>query len=165
MRTKWLAAFGQGYIALQVNLLQVSAAYAHLFAIVEIAYLVGIKSHQGCGDDVDRQGIETVADAALARASDGTDGVYLSLDIDVVDPVHCPAQKYPEPLGLTSRQIITALRRIGQRANVVGFDLCCLGPQYDDRVGTGSHLAARLFVEIMAAMAWRRSGSTAPPAP
>jgi len=115
--------------------------------------------------DVNRQGIGAVVDAALARASDGTDGVYLSLDIDVVDPVYCPAQKYPEPLGLTSRQIITALRRIGQQANVVGFDLCCLGPQYDDRVGTGSHLAARLFVEVMAAMAWRRSGSTAPPAP
>ena len=45
---------------------------------------------------------------------------------------------------------------LGQSADVKGFDLCCLGPQYDDRVGTGSHLAARLFVEVMAAMAWRR---------
>lgn len=106
--------------------------------------------------DVDRQGMEAVVDAALARASDGTDGVYVSLDIDVVDPVYCPAQKYPEPMGLTSRQIITALRQIGQHAEIKGFDLCCLGPQYDDRVGTGSHLAARLFVEVMAAMAWKR---------
>ncbi len=88
---------------------------------------------------------------------EGTDGVYVSLDIDVVDPVYCPAQKYPEPAGLTSKQVITALRRIGQVAEVRGFDLCCLGPQYDDRVGTGSHLAARFFVEVMAAMAWRRS--------
>jgi hypothetical protein len=31
------------------------------------------------------------------------------------------------------------------------LDLCCLGPQYDDRVGAGSHLAARLFVEVLAA--------------
>ena len=48
-------------------------------------------------------------------------------------------------------------RRIGRRADIKGFDLCCLGPQYDDRVGTGSHLAARLFVEVLAAMAWRRA--------
>jgi arginase family enzyme len=47
--------------------------------------------------DVDRDGVEAVADAGLERACDGTDGVYVSLDIDVVDPVYCPAQKYPEP--------------------------------------------------------------------
>ena len=80
----------------------------------------------------------------------------MSLDIDVLDPVYCPAQKYPEPAGLTSKQIIAALRRIGQQAKIKGFDLCCLGPQYDNRVGTGSHLAARLFVEVMAAIAWSK---------
>lgn len=105
--------------------------------------------------DVDRDGIEAVVDAALEHACDGTDGVYVSLDVDVIDPVFCPAQKYPEPSGLSSKQIIAALRRIGLFAEIKGFDLCCLGPQYDDRVGTGSHLAARLFVEVMAAMAWR----------
>ena len=106
--------------------------------------------------DIDHHGIEAVIGAALERAGDGTDGVYVSLDIDVVDPVYCPAQKYPEPAGLTSKQVIAALRHIGQAVEIKGFDLCCLGPQYDDRVGTGSHLAARLFVEVMAAMAWRR---------
>ncbi len=110
--------------------------------------------------DVDRDGIETVVARALDQACDGTEGVYVSLDIDVLDPVYCPAQKYPEPAGLTSKQIITALRCIGQEAELRGFDLCCLGPQYDDRVGTGSHLAARLFVEVLAAMAWRSAGGT-----
>jgi agmatinase len=109
--------------------------------------------------DVDRQGIEPIVDQALERANDGTDGLYVSLDIDVVDPVYCPAQKYPEPAGLTSKQVIAALRRIGHNAEIRGFDLCCLGPQYDDRVGTGSHLAARLFAEVMAAIAWRQSGA------
>ena len=108
--------------------------------------------------DIDRDGIEAVIGAAIERVTDGTDGVYITFDIDVVDPVFCPAQKYPEPAGLDSKQSIAALRRIGAAANIVGFDLCCLGPQYDDRVGTGSHLAARLFVEVLAAMAWRRRG-------
>jgi arginase family enzyme len=111
--------------------------------------------------DVDRDGIEAVVDAALEHACDGTDGVYVSLDVDVIDPAFCPAQKYPEPAGMTSKQIIAALRRIGQAAKIRGFDLCCLGPQYDDRVGTGSHLAARLFVEVMAALAWRKRSETA----
>jgi arginase family enzyme len=125
---------------------------------VEVAHTLGHAVHTMA--DVDRDGVEAVVDAALERACDGTDGVYLSLDIDVVDPVYCPAQKYPEPAGLTSKQIITAIRRIGQAAQIKGFDLCCLGPQYDDRVGTGSHLAARLFAEVMAAMAWRVRGQT-----
>ena len=111
--------------------------------------------------DIDRDGIEAVVDVALDRACQGTDGVYISLDIDVVDPVYCPAQKYPEPAGLTSKQIIAAIRRIGLAVEIKGFDLCCLGPQYDDPVGTGSHLAARLFVEVMAAMAWRRRAQAA----
>ena len=106
--------------------------------------------------DIDQRGIEAVIEDAVARASDGTDGVYLTLDIDVVDPVYCPAQKYPEPSGLTSKQLISALRGIGQAADIVGFDLCCLGPQYDDRVGTGSHLAARSFLEVLATIASRR---------
>jgi agmatinase len=121
---------------------------------VEVAKSLG---HLVCTmTDIDRDGIESVVDRALERACDGTEGIYVSLDIDVVDPVYCPAQKYPEPAGLTSKQVIRALRRIGQSADIKGFDLCCLGPQYDDRVGTGTHLAARLFVEVMAAMAWRR---------
>lgn len=114
--------------------------------------------------DIDRDGVEAVISRALEHACAGTDGVYVSLDMDVIDPVYCPAQKYPEPAGLTSKQIITALRRIGQDADIKGFDLCCLSPQYDDRVGTGSHLAARLFVEVLAAIAWRRSLDT-PPSP
>lgn len=110
--------------------------------------------------DIDHDGIQGVTDAALKHACDGTEGIYVSLDIDVLDPVYCPAQKYPEPAGLTSKQIIAALRRIGQQAKIKGFDLCCLGPQYDNRVGTGSHLAARLFVEVMAAIAWRNKITT-----
>jgi arginase family enzyme len=121
---------------------------------VEVARTLG---HLVCTmTEIDRDGIEFVVDRALERACDGTEGVYVSLDIDVVDPVYCPAQKYPEPAGLTSKQVISALRRIGHAADIKGFDLCCLGPQYDDRVGTGTHLAARLFVEVMAAMAWRQ---------
>ena len=112
--------------------------------------------------DIDRDGIEAVTDAALERAADGTEGVYITLDIDVIDPVYCPAQKYPEPAGLISKQIITALRRIGEAVEIKGFDLCCLGPQYDDRVGTGCHLAARMFAEVIAAIAWRRSKAAAP---
>jgi arginase family enzyme len=106
--------------------------------------------------DIDHQGLESTIDAALERACDGTDGVYISLDIDVADPVFLPGQKYPEPAGLTSKEIISALRRIGAASEIKGFDLCCFSPQYDDAVGTGALLAARLFVEVIAAIAWRR---------
>lgn len=97
-----------------------------------------------------------MAAEAAQRAGDGTAGVYLTFDIDVVDPAFCPAQKYPEPAGLTAREAVAAVRAIGTAVPLLGFDLCCLAPRYDTRVGTGRQLAARLFAEALGTLAWRR---------
>jgi len=102
--------------------------------------------------DVQDRGLAAVAEEALRVASNGTEGIYVTLDIDVVDPAYCPAQKYPDPGGLTSREIIQALR-IVSRKGVLGFDLCCLGAQYDDPTGIGAQLAARCVVEIVGSIA------------
>jgi arginase family enzyme len=102
---------------------------------------------------IEEQGIDEVVNQALERACDGTENLYLSLDIDVMDPAYIPAQKYPEPAGLTTRQMISALRQVGGRRKVAGFDLCCLGPQYDLRTGISSQTCARFFVEVLATIA------------
>jgi len=102
---------------------------------------------------IEEQGIDEVVNQALERACDGTENLYLSLDIDVMDPSYIPAQKYPEPAGLTTRQMISALRQVGGRRKVAGFDLCCLGPQYDLRTGISSQTCARFFVEVLATIA------------
>jgi agmatinase len=109
--------------------------------------------------DVEKEGISSIISKALEIAGNNTEALYISLDIDVMDPAFCPAQKYPEPNGLTSREIISALRQIGQKQLINGFDICCLGPQYDIPTGISSQLCARLFVEVMAAIAWQKKNS------
>ncbi|MFX0205296.1 MAG: agmatinase family protein [Candidatus Hodarchaeota archaeon] len=106
--------------------------------------------------DVQSQGIASVIAKALEIAGKDTDALYVSLDIDVIDPAFCPAQKYPEPNGLSSREIISALRQIGKGKLINGFDICCLGPQYDTPTGLSAQLCARLFMEVMATIAWQK---------
>lgn len=106
--------------------------------------------------DIQSQGVTSVIAKALEIAGKDTEALYVSLDIDVVDPVFCPAQKYPEPNGLTSREIISALRQIGKVRLINGFDICCLGPQYDTPTGLSAQLCARLFMEVMATIAWQK---------
>ncbi|MFX0085492.1 MAG: agmatinase family protein [Candidatus Hodarchaeota archaeon] len=103
--------------------------------------------------DIQKQGIEQIIGKALEIAGNNTESLYVSLDIDIMDPAFCPAQKYPEPSGLTSREIILALRMIGKHKLIKGFDICCLGPQYDTNTGVSSQLCARLFLEVMATIA------------
>jgi arginase family enzyme len=107
--------------------------------------------------DVEKEGITKIIKKALKIAGENTDGLYVSLDIDIMDPAFCPAQKYPEPGGLTSREIISAIRQIGLHQLVNGFDICCLGPQYDTKTGLSAQLCARLFMEVMATIAWHKA--------
>jgi agmatinase len=94
---------------------------------------------------------------ALARICRDVDALYISLDLDVIDPAFLPAQKYPDPAGLTAREILQALRvAIDQGPPVVGFDMACLGPDFDVN-GLGSQLAARCAVEVIGGLGWRRA--------
>ena len=106
--------------------------------------------------DVETQGINSVIAKALELIGNDIEALYVSLDIDVVDPAFCPAQKYPEPNGLSSREIISAIRQIGKGRLINGFDICCLGPQYDTSTGLSAQLCARLFMEVMATIAWQK---------
>jgi agmatinase len=106
--------------------------------------------------DVEQEGIHKIIKKAL-KVVENTEALYVSLDIDVVDPAFCPAQKYPEPGGLTSREIISAIRQIGKHKLINGFDISCLGPQYDAKTGPSAQLCARLFMEVMATIAWQKA--------
>ncbi|MHA2245763.1 MAG: agmatinase family protein [Candidatus Hodarchaeales archaeon] len=120
-----------------------------------VAEELGIQYHTMA--DVETQGINNIINKALTVAGKDTEALYVSLDIDVVDPAFCPAQKYPEPNGLTSREIISALSQIGKNSLINGFDICCLGPQYDTPTGLSAQLCARLFMEVMATIAWQKN--------
>lgn len=56
------------------------------------------------------------------------DYIYVSFDLDALDPSLMPATASPQPLGLDFRQALTALRTVIPRRNIIGMDLCNLNP-------------------------------------
>jgi agmatinase len=106
--------------------------------------------------EVEEQGMDDVIQRAIAIASDGTERVYLSLDVDVIDPVFFPAQKWPFPLGLTSFQVRDAVRSVSRKTNLAGFDIACIGPAYDHK-GVGGITTSRFILEVLLGIAFRKT--------
>jgi agmatinase len=78
--------------------------------------------------------------------------VYLSLDIDGIDPAYAPGTGTPEPFGLTPLEVKHVIDELGDR--LVGFDVVEVCPPYDN--GNTSALAARLIREVIA-VKWKAS--------
>jgi agmatinase len=81
--------------------------------------------------------------------------VFLSVDVDVVDPGMAPGTGTPEPGGLTGRQLLDAVRRIAMELPLAGIDVVEVAPPYDHADITAS-LAGRVVLEALAGIAWRR---------
>lgn len=104
-------------------------------------------------DDIDDFGTQGITDMILERIGTTTP-VYLSLDIDVLDPGVCPGTGTPEPGGWTSREVIRILRGL-ETLNVVGADIVEVAPAYDG-VGEQTALtAAQVGFEILTSMVGR----------
>ncbi|TPX26305.1 hypothetical protein DIZ76_011767 [Coccidioides immitis] len=103
-------------------------------------------------DDIDDIGVKGVIDAIISRVGLLPDEpVYLSLDIDVLDPSIAPGTGTPEPGGWTTRELIRILRGI-EKLNLVGADIVEVSPTYDGH-GEGTALAAAQMVyELLASM-------------
>jgi len=102
--------------------------------------------------DVDELGIDQVVAKALERVQ-GTDHLYVTLDVDVVDAGICRAQAYPDTPGLTPREVVGALRQIGKSRVINGFDISCLCPKYDPGGGSTQLFATRCYLEVMGSVA------------
>ena len=87
------------------------------------------------------------------RARVGERPVYLSLDIDVLDPAFAPGTGTPEAGGLTSRELLAVLRGF-EGANLVGADIVEVAPVYDSAEITGI-AAAHAAYELLSVMAPR----------
>ncbi|MBL7063413.1 MAG: arginase family protein [Anaerolineae bacterium] len=109
--------------------------------------------------DVEKVGMHEVIARAIEIASQDTERIYVSLDVDVIDPLHFPAQKYPDAFGLTARQVREALRVLSRETNLAGFDICCIGPAYDHK-GTSALIANRFYVEVLIGLALRKRSMT-----
>jgi agmatinase len=106
--------------------------------------------------DIVERGLDAVVDEAIASAT--TDGavVFLSVDIDVVDPGGAPGTGTPEPGGIQPRQLLDTVRRVCRELPVVGADLVEVSPPYDGPGEITAHLANRTVLEMLNGIAERR---------
>jgi agmatinase len=104
--------------------------------------------------EIIKRGLDDVLDEALETAMSDCDAVFLSIDVDVVDPGSAPGTGTPEPGGLTSRQLLDAVRRIAMSVPVAGVDVVEVSPPYDNAEIT-AYLANRVVLEALGGIAWR----------
>jgi agmatinase len=98
--------------------------------------------------DLERDGIDGVTARIRERVGDAP--LYLSIDIDVLDPAHAPGTGTPEAGGLTSRELLGILRGLaGMR--LVGADVVEVAPAYDHAEMT-TVAAAHVAYELLALM-------------
>jgi len=105
--------------------------------------------------EIEERGSEAVLADALVEALDGPDCIYLSVDIDVVDPGMAPGTGTPEPGGMTGRELLRAVRRIVGAVELAGMDVVEVSPPYDQSEVTAI-LAYRVVMEALSSLAARR---------
>jgi agmatinase len=106
-------------------------------------------------DEVLRRGLDAVITDAIAEALDGVDHLYVSIDIDSLDPAYAPGTGTPEPGGLVAADLLRAVRRLAYECPLVGFDVMEVAPAYDHADCT-VNVAQRLFLEAIGGLAAKR---------
>ncbi len=108
--------------------------------------------------EIEDRGSEAVVADAIAEALDGPDSVYLSIDIDVIDPGLAPGTGTPEPGGMLTREVLRAIRQIVAAVDLCGMDIVEVSPPYD-HAETTAMAANRAALEAISALAVKkRSG-------
>jgi agmatinase len=101
--------------------------------------------------DVAQRGVEAAVQRIRARVGDSP--IYVSIDIDVLDPAHAPGTGTPEPGGLTTREVMLILRGMAGLP-IVGGDVVEVAPPYDHAELTAL-AASNLAYELLALFALR----------
>jgi agmatinase len=99
-------------------------------------------------EEIDPLGIPAIVEKARAVAGDGP--VYVSFDIDSLDPSFAPGTGTPEIGGLTTREALAILRGL-KGLNICGGDVVEVAPQYDATANT-AHAGAQMLFEILSLM-------------
>ncbi len=101
------------------------------------------------------RGVRPVIADAIARAADGCDALYLSVDIDVLDPGFAPGTGTPEPGGMNPADLLRAVRSIALETPLVAMDVVEVSPPYD-HADTTVNNAHRVILEVLAGLAHKK---------
>lgn len=99
--------------------------------------------------DITELGVHKVADMVRRKAAGSK--VYISIDLDCVDPAFAPGVSVPSPGGVTIADLLYLLTNTIAKCDVAGLDIVELSPDYDTN-GMTANLAARILTECMACL-------------
>ena len=120
-----------------------------LFADTDLSQDSGLGFEVISAPEADSLGVAGMVQRIADRVGDRP--VYVSVDIDVLDPAHAPGTGTPEAGGLTSRELLGVLRSFA-RLNLIGADIVEVAPSYDHAQITGI-AAAHVGFELLSALA------------
>lgn len=103
--------------------------------------------------EIESRGFDAVQADAISEAHEGPEHLYLSVDIDVVDPGFAPGTGTPEPGGLSAAELLRAVRRVASSLKLVAMDVVEVSPPYDGPGAITAHLANRVVLEAISALA------------
>ena len=106
--------------------------------------------------EIEQRGFDAVLEDALREAQEGPELTYLSVDVDVLDPAFAPGTGTPEPGGITSSDLLRAVRRIATSVKLVAMDVVEVSPPYDCAGEITSTVANRVVLETISGLAWLR---------
>ena len=106
-------------------------------------------------DEIWQRGFQTVMKDAISEALNAADSLYISIDVDSLDPSFAPGTGTPEPGGIMSADLLRMVRTLCLEHNVVGIDIVEVSPAYDVSDLT-VNIAHRLAFECLAGLAARR---------
>ena len=110
------------------------------------------------------RGFKAVMRDAVAEALAKADKLYVSVDIDVLDPAHAPGTGTPEPGGITTADLLRLVRQLCYEHDVAGVDVVEVAPAYDHAELT-VNAAHRVVFEALGGMAARRRDAAENPTP
>jgi len=108
------------------------------------------------------RGFQAVMADAVSEALSKGDLLYLSVDVDVMDPAHAPGTGTPEPGGMTSVNLLRACRVVAERLDLVGADVVEVIPTAVGSADVTALVADRIVREALTGVALRRRARPGP---
>jgi agmatinase len=105
--------------------------------------------------DIRDRGIRAIVEETIAIVGDGP--VFLSVDVDVLDPAFAPGTGTPEPGGMTSADLLWACRELASRLEIVGMDVVEVIPTGVASTDITALVAERIVREALTGIALKRS--------
>lgn len=104
-------------------------------------------------EQIDRLGMLTAIEKAIERVSRDVDGIYLSFDMDALDPRHAPGVGTPVPAGLTQREAHLVCELLADSGRLAGMDIVEVNPILDVQNQTGA-LAVEFVLSTLGKRIW-----------